>query len=80
MTQEADSGLIKMAVAAIVGVLATLVAGGFTLSSKFGKLSSIGREVHEVKTELLQVRKFQGETIERLTRVETLLESINGGS
>ena len=79
MMQEASSELIRLAAAGAVGGALTLVGAGIALGSKLGKISSIGREVHEVKTELVQVREFQTQVIERLTRVETLLETINGG-
>ena len=79
MMQEAGSELIRLAVAGALGGVATLVGGAIAYGSKLGKLASIGEDVLEVKTELVQIRKFQKEVIERLTRVETLLESINGG-
>jgi len=79
MMQEAGSELIRLAVAGALGGVATLVGGAIAYGSKLGKLARIGEDVLEVKTELVQIRKFQKEVIERLTRVETLLESINGG-
>lgn len=78
MIQETGSELMKLAAAGAAGGVLTLVGVGIAIGSKLGKIASIGQEVHDVKTELAQVRTFQKEMIERMTRVETLLEKMNG--